>query len=201
MSEQMTELQMSASKYFKSTGRVSTRSNAQPDSNDNGKPPPRLDSLFAEIIKVNATLHAVATDVSTIYPSNFRPISLLNLDCKILTKVLALCLQQVLPNIIHPNQTGFMKNRFSTDGMRKLLHLMWLSQSKDVPIAAISLDAEKAFDRVEWGFLFSTLTHLGFGPCFSRWVKILYKEPEAAVITNGIILFLASPEGPVRAVL
>lgn len=62
----MTELQMSASKYFKSTGRVSTRSNAQPDGNDNGEPPPRLESLFAEITKVNATLQSVATDVSTI---------------------------------------------------------------------------------------------------------------------------------------
>lgn len=120
-------------------------------------------------------------------PSNFRPISLLNVDCKILTKVLALRLQQVLPIIIHGNQVGFMKNRSSTDNMRKLIHLMWLAQSKDVPIAAISLDAEKAFDKVEWGFLFTALSHFGFGSSFSQWVKILYKEPKAAVITNGVI--------------
>lgn len=120
-------------------------------------------------------------------PANFRPISLLNVDSKILTKVLALRLQQVLPIIIHENQAGFMKNRSSTDNMRKLIHLMWLAHSKTVPIAAISLDAEKAFDKVEWGFLFSALSHFGFGPGFSQWVKILYKEPKAAVITNGVI--------------
>uniref|UniRef100_A0A3B4Z6H9 C-type lectin domain-containing protein n=1 Tax=Seriola lalandi dorsalis TaxID=1841481 RepID=A0A3B4Z6H9_SERLL len=76
----------------------------------------------------------------------------LNLDCKVLTKVLATRLQVVLPSIIHPYQVGFMKNRTSTDNIRLLLHLMWLSQSQSVPITAISLDAEKAFDRVEWPF-------------------------------------------------
>lgn len=67
-----------------------------------------------------------------------------------------------------------------TDYMRTLMHLMWLAQSKNVPIAAISLDAKKAFDKVEWGFLFSVLSHFGFGPCFSRWVKILYKETKSS---------------------
>ena len=118
-------------------------------------------------------------------PSNFRPISLLNLDCKILTKILATRLQSVLPSIIHPSQVDFMKNRTSTDNIRLLLHLMWLSQSQHVPIAAISLDAEKAFDRVEWQFLFSTLSRFGFHPNFMKWIKMLYKEPKAAVMTNG----------------
>lgn len=72
-------------------------------------------------------------------PANFRPIIPLNLDCKILTKVLALCLQQVLPSIIHSNRVGFMKNslneeELSSDNIRKLLQLMWLSHSKNVPI-------------------------------------------------------------------
>ena len=61
----MTESQMSASKYFKSTGYVSTWTTPPPGSNDNGKPPPHLESQFTQIIKVNTTLHSVATDVST----------------------------------------------------------------------------------------------------------------------------------------
>ncbi len=66
-------------------------------------------------------------------PSNLRPISLLNLDCKILTKILATLLQQVLPSITHSNQVGFMKNRTPSDSVRLLLHLTWLSQSQLLP--------------------------------------------------------------------
>ncbi len=80
-----------------------------------------------------------------------------------------------------------MKNRTSTDNVRLLLHLMWLSQSQNVPVTTISLDAEKAFDRVEWQFLFSTLSHFGLNSNFIKWIKMLYKEPKAAVMTNGII--------------
>lgn len=140
-------------------------------------------------------------DSDTTDPANFRPIIPLNLDCKILTKVLALCLQQVLPSIIHSNQVGFMKNRLPSDNIRKLLQLMWLSHSKNVPIAAFSLDAEKAFHRVEWGFLFSPISHFGLGPYFSQWIQILYRDQKAAVITNSLCPpFSACPEGHDKAV-
>uniref|UniRef100_A0A9J8CLD1 Reverse transcriptase domain-containing protein n=1 Tax=Cyprinus carpio carpio TaxID=630221 RepID=A0A9J8CLD1_CYPCA len=118
-------------------------------------------------------------------PSNYRPISLINVDCKILSKILALRLEKVLSNIINPDQVGFMMNRSSTDNMRRLLHLIWLNREKTDPIVALSLDAEKAFDRVHWEFLFTTLLNFGFGPCFIKWVQTLYKTPKACVITNG----------------
>lgn len=54
-------------------------------------------------------------------------------------------------------------------------------------MVALSLDAEKAFDRVQWEFLFAALSHFGFGQTFISWIKILYKSPKAAVITNGLI--------------
>lgn len=54
-------------------------------------------------------------------------------------------------------------------------------------MATIPLNAENVFNRVEWGFLLSALSHFGFDPGFSQWVKILYKEPKAAEVTNGII--------------
>lgn len=68
--------------------------------------------------------------------------------------------------------------------MRKLLHLMWLNRSNIVPTTAVSLDAEKVFDRLEWAFLFSLP---GFGPDFCKCIGVLYSNPKATVFTNGIM--------------
>lgn len=91
----------------------------------------------------------------------------------------------------------FIKNRSSSDSLRRLLHLLWMNHSNLDPIVALSLDAENAFDRVEWGFLFAVLEKYGFGPGFVKWIKILYSNPKAAVITNGItssfLIFLGLP--------
>lgn len=50
-----------------------------------------------------------------------------------------------------------------------------------------SLDTRKAFDSVEWDYLFGLLEIMGFGPTFISWVKLLYTEPLIRVRVNGII--------------
>lgn len=141
--------------------------------------PPSLNEALISLIPKKGRDH---TD-----SANFRPISLMNVDNKILAKVLALRLETVLPGIIHCDQVGFVRGRSSTDNLRRLMHLMWLNSSNTVPVAAISLDAEKAFDRVGWNFLHSALSEFGFGTSFMKWVKVLYSDPKAAVTTNGVI--------------
>lgn len=64
---------------------------------------------------------------------------------------------------------------------------MWAVSDLESPIAAISLDDEKAFDRVEWGYMFKILEMFGFGRTSIRWVQLLYYQSEAAVQTNGYI--------------
>lgn len=50
--------------------------------------------------------------------------------------------------------------------------------------AVISLNAEKVFDKIEWPYVFTVLIKFGFGDAFINWMKIIYKEPTASVITN-----------------
>ena len=120
-------------------------------------------------------------------PASYRPISLANVDYKILTKVLAIRLEKIVPCIIHADQVGFVKGRSSSDNLRRLLHLMWQNREADKPVAAFSLDAEKAFDRVEWRFLIHVLENFGFGLGFIKWIQLIYAEPKASVLTNGVV--------------
>ncbi len=82
--------------------------------------------------------------------SSYRPVSLLNVDCKILAKVLALCLQCVMSSIISLDQTGFMSGRHSFFNTRRLFDIVF-SPTSNTPEVIVVLDVEKAFD---WVFYF-----------------------------------------------
>lgn len=118
--------------------------------------------------------------------SSYRPISLLNVDVKILSKVLASRIENIIPDIISQDQTGFIKGRHSFINIRKLLNVVHSPASESNPEVVISLDAEKAFDRVEWEYLFAVLDKFGFGSKFISWIRLLYHQPKAAVVTNKI---------------
>ena len=57
----------------------------------------------------------------------------------------------------------------------------------DVPVAFLSVDQEKAFDRVDWDFMRATLRHMGFSPSFIGWVNLFYSGVQSAVNVNGHI--------------
>ena len=118
--------------------------------------------------------------------SSYRPISLFNADVKIISKVLATRINSVISDIISADQTGFMRGRHSFVNIRRLLNVVHSPASGVAPEVVVSLDAEKAFDRVEWGYLFSVLGRFGFGPKFVSWVRLLYSSPKAAVVTNKL---------------
>lgn len=80
--------------------------------------------------------------------ASYRPISLLNVDFEILSKMLAIRLEQHLPSLIAPDQTGFIKGRYGLFNLRRFLNIL-NTQSTSAAEIALALDAEKAFDRVE----------------------------------------------------
>lgn len=116
--------------------------------------------------------------------SSYRPISLLNADVKILAKLLAIRLESPLVSIILANQTGFIKGRHIFSNVCCLLNVLYTPQSQDTPEIVVSLDVEKAFNRVEWDYLFFAMNKFGFDPRFIEWTHLLYTSPVASVVTN-----------------
>uniref|UniRef100_A0A8D0H8V9 Reverse transcriptase domain-containing protein n=1 Tax=Sphenodon punctatus TaxID=8508 RepID=A0A8D0H8V9_SPHPU len=119
--------------------------------------------------------------------SGYRPISLLNADSKIFTKILANRLQACIKDLISPDQTGFINNRMGIDNIRKVINVMYKIQQDKAPAAVISLDADKAFDRLEYNFLTKTMEKMGFQGNFINWVKLIQKDPTSRIIVNGIL--------------
>ena len=116
--------------------------------------------------------------------TNFRPISLLNLDYKILTKALTIKLSQFIAFLIHTDQTSGVKGRNIQQHIHLIRDIISLSHDKMLNNVIISLDQSKAFDRVSHSFLHKTLEHCNIGPYFRKWIEIIYKHPVSAILIN-----------------
>ena len=117
---------------------------------------------------------------------NWRPISLLNVDAKIASKVIAERMKRVLPNLVHNNQTGYIPGRNISENIRSILDIMEYTKAKKLPGLLLFIDFEKAFDSLEWEFLEKCLIRFGFGPDFIRWVSIFYNDIQSCIINNGL---------------
>jgi len=120
-------------------------------------------------------------------PGNYRPIALMPVEVKILTRALARRLSDVAPTLIHPSQSGFVKGRSITD----LIHLVTALQHKatreDREWCATFLDYAKAYDMVSWSFLFDVMAKMNIGPVFTAWVRLLYKKPQVHLLLDGAL--------------
>ena len=117
---------------------------------------------------------------------DWRPISLVNVDAKILSKVIASRLKNVLPHIIHHNQTGYMKDRFTGETIRSIYDIMDWTVNENIPGLMIFIDFQKAFDSIEWDFLFKCIEAFNFGSDFLRWVKLFYNNIQSCIMNNGM---------------
>ena len=119
------------------------------------------------------------------YLKNWRPVSLLNVDYKIATKTIALRLEKILPNLIHPCQSGYVKGRFIGESFRLIADTMHFTKEKNIPGITVFLDFEKAFDSIEWNFIHKYLETFNFGLDLRQWIKAFYTDISSCVLNNG----------------
>lgn len=124
----------------------------------------------------------------TQFCKNYRPISLLNVDYKILAKVLSNRLRRCLNDIIHPDQTCSVPGRSIFDNCHLIRDIIndINSNANDVGIL-LSTDQEKAFDRIDHTYMLHILQRFGFTENFIKWIKILYNGISSSVIVNNHI--------------
>lgn len=157
---------------------------------------PILKEVFTEIIEQKllpqTMSHAIITVVhkkgkDPLKCDSYRPISLFSNDYKILAKILSVRLNPVMQSIIHQDQTGFIAGRQLSSNLRRLFNILYSQGSSRLPEVLLSLDAHKAFDRIEYEYLSTALKKIGFGPSFCTWISILYAHPTACIRTNRLI--------------
>ena len=111
---------------------------------------------------------------------NWRPISLLNVDAKILSKVIATRIKKSVANIIYHNQSGYVSDRYIRERVRSIFDIMDFTDKENIPGLFIFIDFQKAFDTLESSYLYKCLEAINFGEEFIQRVGHFIKTFKAA---------------------
>lgn len=118
--------------------------------------------------------------------TNYRPITLLNTDYKILTKSIANRIARYAPKVIHPDQAGFIKGRTIFDQVKLAKLMTEYAEATEEGGVIVALDQEKAYDRIKHDYLWETLAKYGIPAPLIKFIRNLYKDAKSIVIINGV---------------
>ena len=116
---------------------------------------------------------------------NLRPITLLNVDVKCLSRALAFRMKQVILDIVCLDQKAFIAGRNIGENILDVYALIEEAEDSKDEDLLIFLDIEKAYDTVKWRFLTTVLQNIGFPDNFIHWIEVLYKNKEIRFYNNG----------------
>jgi hypothetical protein len=126
---------------------------------------------------------------------NWRPISLINCDAKVFTRILSKRLGDIAGKLLNPYQSGFTPRRFIGDNGLALSMILEQAQGCDHPGIGLLLDQEKAYDRINPGYLSKVLTSFGFPDRFIRCINSIFFGNKVAINVNG---FFTAPVKQLR---
>ena len=117
---------------------------------------------------------------------NWRPISLLNVNVKLISKVLSNRIKNFLPNWISSNQNAYVTNRFISKGGRLISDILEVTDILNMEDYLLITDIKKAFDSNDRCFLFAIPEKYDFKKNFLRWIETLLNNQESCIINSEI---------------
>jgi ribonuclease HI len=129
--------------------------------------------------------------------ANYRPITVLNTNYKIMTKTLSIQLEEAAKTTTHPDQAGFVPGQSILDQIEILKSMVAYAKVSKTNGAIISLNQEKAYDKVRHDYLYKVLAAYRIPDVFVRTIRHLYTGAETKVTINGM---MSSPYTVTRGV-